>query len=334
MKSLSKANLPQFLEALNQSSQVYVPVVVDGTSRFIPWEQGAELVLDKNSNIPPKYLFFPQTEDLYGYKIYKQSGERTELPSAMEPFVVFGIRPCDVYSLEVLDDIFLTKGYEDVHYKQKREQGLLISLGCLEPEATCFCESWGLNPLNAPTADIMMLDGGDQFLLKAQTEAGQKVIDSQAGLLEEFQGEPPVGKPCTLTVETKGLMERLQPMFEHAVWDEISRKCINCGTCTYLCPTCYCFDVLNKTRGEEGIKYRCYDSCMYPEYTLMAGGHNPRPTKKERVRQRFLHKFQYIPERYEGQIGCVGCGRCIVKCPVNLDISRVITRLWEVEADV
>ncbi len=334
MKSLSKANLPQFLETLNQSSRVYVPVVVDGTSRFVPWEKDAELVLNKNSNIPPKYLFFPQTEDLYGYKIYKQSGERTELPSETGPFVVFGIRPCDVYSLEVLDDIFLTKGYEDAHYKQKREQGLLISLGCLEPEATCFCESWGINPTNAPTADIMMLDGGEQFLLKAQTEAGQKVLDAQAGLLGEFRGEPPVGKPCTLTVETKGLMERLQPMFEHPVWDEISRKCINCGTCTYLCPTCYCFDVLNRTRGEEGIKYRCYDSCMYPEYTLMAGGHNPRPTKKERVRQRFLHKFQYIPERYEGQIGCVGCGRCIVKCPVNLDISRVINRLWEVEADV
>lgn len=330
MKSLNKANLMQFLEALNSKRKVYVPVEKDGVSQFAPWDKEAEPVLEGNTLLPPKGLFFPQTEELYEYQANKQEGNLKDISTAPEPFVVFGIRPCDVHSLKTLDDVFLTKGYEDAYYKQKREQGLIIALGCTEPGETCFCDSWGINPARAPLADIMMMESGDSFLLAPQSEAGEKLLADLAGQLADGSGELPEGKPCSLKVKTEGLMEHLQPKFEHQVWDEICRKCINCGTCTYLCPTCHCFDILNRNRGNCGVKYRCYDSCMYPEYTLMAGGHNPRPTKKERVRQRFLHKLQYIPERYE-EVGCVGCGRCIQKCPVNLDISRVINQLWEVE---
>lgn len=333
MKSLKKTSLPQFLEALSSKSLVYAPVEVDGVSRFAPWEKEAQLDLEQNTLLPPKGLFFPQTEDLYGYSVNKQEASVEEIPSDTGSFVVFGIRPCDVHSIKMLDDIFLTKGFEDSYYKKKREQGLLIAFGCLKPGPLCFCESWGISPGLAPLADIMMADDGDKYLLLAQSEAGKKLLADLGSHLSDEGSQLPKSEACSLKVTTEGLMERLQPMFEHPVWEEICRKCINCGTCTYLCPTCHCFDVLNKTRGTEGIKYRCYDSCMYPEYTVMAGGHNPRPNKKERVRQRFLHKLQYIPERYE-EIGCVGCGRCIQKCPVNLDITKVINSLWEVEMDV
>lgn len=330
MKSLNKANLNQFLEAINTKFRVYVPVEQNGVSRFAPWSKDCQLALDRNTINPPKRLFFPQTEELYEYQVDKQEGSINSLAVKPEPFVVFGIRPCDVHSLKLLDDVFLTKGYEDIYYKQKREQGTVISLGCLEPEETCFCDSWGVNPAKTPLADIMMIESGDYYLLEAQTEAGEKLLAEVSSQLSEHSGEWPEGKACDLKVKNEGLMEHLQPKFEDPVWEEICRKCINCGTCTYLCPTCYCFDILNRTRGKQGVKYRCYDSCMYPEYTLMAGGHNPRPTKKERVRQRFLHKLQYIPERYQ-ELGCVGCGRCLKKCPVNLDITRVINQLWEVE---
>lgn len=332
MKSLSKGNLKQFLDSLSSKSRVYVPMEIDGVSRFAPWEKDKEVYLGQNTNLPPKELFFPQTEDLYHYEIHKEEGKVIPLEDEQEPFIVFGMRPCDVQSLKIMDDVFLTKGFQDIYYKEKREKGVIISLGCAEPGHLCFCDSWGVDPGNAALADIMMMESGDNYLLKAQSEAGEKLLSEMASQLADQSGELPKAKECSLKVTTEGLMERLQPMFEHSVWDEICRKCINCGTCTYLCPTCHCFDVLNRNRGKQGAKYRCYDSCMYPEYTLMAGGHNPRPTKKERVRQRFLHKMQYIPERYE-EIGCVGCGRCIEKCPVNLDVTNVINRLWEVEMD-
>lgn len=330
MKSVKKANLPQFLEALNSKRKAFVPVTVNGISQFAPWDKEAELVLEGNTLLPPKGLFFPQTEEMYEYRVNKQEGSIQDLSAPPEPFVVFGMRPCDVHAMKVLDDVFLTKGYEDVYYKQKREQGLIMALGCTEPCETCFCDAWGINPARAPLADVMMMEKGDSILLAPQSGAGEKLLADLAGRLAEEAGELPEGKPCTLKVKTEGLMEHLQPKFEHQVWEEICRKCVNCGTCTYLCPTCHCFDILNRTRGNCGVKYRCYDSCMYAEYTLMAGGHNPRPSKKERVRQRFLHKLQYIPERYS-EVGCVGCGRCIQKCPVNLDITRVISQLWEVE---
>ncbi len=329
MKKLQKKDLPRFLAELKKQATVYVPVDNDGLTQFAVWEEGTEPALDKNTIISPKKIFFPQTEELYAYETKKLQAAVQELDGVGGPTVVVGIRPCDVKAIELLDDVFLAKGFEDIYYKKKREETVLVSLGCLQPEPSCFCSSWGIDPGRAPQADIMMADTGDAFLLSAQSEKGEKLLQATQSLLADTSQEFPEGKECSLQVEVEGLTEKLQKMFEHPVWEEICRKCINCGTCTYLCPTCHCFDILNRNRGEKGVKYRCYDSCMYKEYTLMAGGHNPRPTKKERVRQRFLHKLQYMPERYE-KWGCVGCGRCLVKCPVTLDITRVINQLREV----
>lgn len=329
MKKLQKKDLPRFLAELKKQATVYVPVDNDGLTQFAVWEEGTEPALDKNTIISPKKIFFPQTEELYAYETKKLQAAVQELDGVGGPTVVVGIRPCDVKAIELLDDVFLAKGFEDIYYKKKREETVLVSLGCLQPEPSCFCSSWGIDPGRAPQADIMMADTGDAFLLSAQSEKGEKLLQATQSLLADTSQEFPEGKECSLQVEVEGLTEKLQKMFEHPVWGEICRKCINCGTCTYLCPTCHCFDILNRNRGEKGVKYRCYDSCMYKEYTLMAGGHNPRPTKKERVRQRFLHKLQYMPERYE-KWGCVGCGRCLVKCPVTLDITRVINQLREV----
>jgi ferredoxin len=127
----------------------------------------------------------------------------------------------------------------------------------------------------------------------------------------------------------EGVPEKLKTMFESEIWDEIARKCVNCGACTYLCPTCHCFDINQEVRGEDGVKYRCWDSCMFGDYTQMAGGHNPRPGKKERVRNRFMHKLCFFPERYN-MLLCTGCGRCLENCPVQMDITSVIKRVQEV----
>ena len=118
-------------------------------------------------------------------------------------------------------------------------------------------------------------------------------------------------------------------MFDNPIWEEVTRPCIGCATCTYVCPTCYCFDINSENRGNEGVSFRCWDSCMFTDYTLMAGGHNPRPTKKERLRNRYMHKLSYFVDRH-GTSLCVGCGRCILKCPAHLDIAEFIDKAAEV----
>jgi ferredoxin len=131
---------------------------------------------------------------------------------------------------------------------------------------------------------------------------------------------------CTLKVDMTGIKEKLDSMFEHPLWDDISKKCITCGTCTYVCPTCHCFDISQDNRMQEGERFRCWDSCMFSAYTEMAGNHNPRAEKMPRVRQRFMHKLCFFEERY-GKSLCVGCGRCVEKCPVALDITVLIDQI-------
>lgn len=332
MQTLSNAKLGEFLGALAAAATVYVPATVDGIKQYVPWREGVTPeLLGPNTVLSVKGLFFPQTEEMYRYSArgLDLSIEETLPPEGKR--VVVGVRGCDLQAVRCLDDVFLTRGFVDKFYALRRQNTVLVGLACLKPGPTCFCDSMGVTPGAPEGADVLMWPQESGFVLEARTPAGEELLAQAAGKLSAG-GQPPAGGPCTLRVDVQGIAEKLRQMFEHPLWAEICRTCLNCGTCTYLCPTCQCFDIQSENRGEEGFKFRCWDSCMFPEYTQMAGGHNPRPSKKERVRNRFLHKLQYFPERYE-KLGCVGCGRCLVKCPVGLDITRLIGQIQEVKLD-
>lgn len=334
MKVVAKSNLQQMLETIASQMSVMAPVSRDGIVKFFLWSKGDEVNLEKNALIPPKNLLLPQSEKMYKYKTDKLTATVEEVPPLGKKQVIFGIRPCDAQSIHLLDMVFLTKGYEDSYYKDKRENSILVALACNAPEPTCFCQPMGIDPCRAENADVMMYDLGDRLAFEAQSEKGRELLELGSGQLQDDPVELPVQDyQFQLQVKLDGVTEKLQQMFEHPMWAEVCRKCIGCGTCTYLCPTCYCFDINSKNRGQEGFKFRCWDSCMFSEYTRMAGGHNPRPSKKERMRNRFLHKLQYFPERYH-EVACVGCGRCLQKCPVNVDITRLIEQVREVSLDV
>lgn len=326
MKLLPKTNLDALLTHLSREAVVYVPKTVAGVSKFAPYVSQDHMCLgETNTLLPPKDLLFPQCQKMYHYGVGSDNEMFVDPLIESGDQVLFGLRPCDMRSIECLDDVFLTKGYTDDFYQEKRTKLLTVALACTQVKETCFCESMGLSPNDAPAADIMMHDCGDAYSVVAYTDKGAQALAQWDSFLEEGAQES-TQVHCNLSVDASNIQAQMKSLFENdEFWDGLSIKCLNCGTCTYLCPTCYCFDIDQENKGKEGVRFRCWDSCMFSEYTAMAGGHNPRPEKKDRVRNRFMHKLSYFEERY-GKKLCVGCGRCVEKCPVALDITVLIDK--------
>lgn len=326
---INKNDVDKFLSILSEGFQIYAPILKDGVAQFDIWKSGDEMFLEGFNTInPPKDILFPNYEEMYKYKTGPDAYIKEVVPEETEK-IIFGIRPCDVRSIESLDKVFFTKEYVDSYYAKRREHVATIAFGCVMTQETCFCSSMGLDPNEAPAADIMMNAGKDDtYIIETQTERGKEILEKAKSVLEEG-GEAEKNTKCRLEInKPEDLDVILADMFEDEIWAEVTEACIGCGTCTYVCPTCYCFDIDNENFSSEGCKYRCWDSCMFSDYTRMAGGHNPRPTKKERLRNRYMHKLSYFNERY-GETLCTGCGRCIQKCPAHLDISEFIEKVAE-----
>jgi ferredoxin len=218
------------------------------------------------------------------------------------------------------------------------ESTTLIGLGCNDPCPTCFCTSVGSGPFGKKWLDALIYDLGDRFLVKGVTEKGNIFLEklNHGDLADESSL-----KQAEETVKTaldKGMSEmpadRLKDkvskdLFEAPFWDQVAFACINCGTCTYLCPTCWCFDIQDEIHEKQGDRIRNWDTCMSPLFTLEGSGHNPRTAKTQRVRQRFMHKLKYYVDRYDNGVQCSGCGRCVRFCPVNIDIRQVAKMMNE-----
>lgn len=326
---LKKEKLNRALEAMAGHGTVLVPSQADGVRKFVPYRPGVNADFDMVSTLlPPKDVLFPQTEKMYRFRMEEQTTVEEIVDAGKQ--ILFGVRPCDAASIERMDQVFLTKGFVDSFYGRKRENLTVIAMACSKAAETCFCDSMGIDPGAAPIADILLTPAAAGWNVAAQSDKGRALIQALPGVFDEGEAEPLPKAACALKTDMSGVPEKLRGMFEHPVWDELFRQCLGCGTCTYICPTCYCFEISSETQGKQGTQFRCWDSCMFSEYTRMAGGHNPRPSRKERVRNRYLHKLAYFEERY-GKCLCVGCGRCVEKCPVGMDITRVIDMVREEE---
>ncbi|MFZ5752721.1 MAG: 4Fe-4S dicluster domain-containing protein [Bacillota bacterium] len=315
--------------------EILAPRLKEEGYLFLPWD-GEELELTGYTNTlkPVKDAFFPQWEALIRYRMDKGKSVQVmgENP-ATKPLILFGVRPCDARSILLLDRVFNGPKYKDQHYRERRENTFVISLACSEPASTCFCQDLGISPLAKEGSDILLVDLGDKFLALADTLEGEGILQERPfspatpGSMDKFQALQGVSRQAAAaSLVPEILSGELSQVFVLPLWDEIHQKCLNCGVCTYLCPTCHCFDISDEATDTEGRRVRSWDSCMFGNFTQHGSGHNPRPTGKERMRQRVLHKFKYFPENYLA-VACVGCGRCVAKCPVNFDIREVLKRL-------
>ncbi|MBN1400766.1 MAG: 4Fe-4S dicluster domain-containing protein [Anaerolineae bacterium] len=333
---LPKERLSALVDALRaEGYAVVAPAEREGERLFRPVTCAEEIDLDyRNTRRSPKELFFPQTERLARYERQLDDYNQLESPSLeTEPIAVLGLRPCDARSLILLDRVFLEGPYGDPYYQARRENTLIIALACDRPRRTCFCHALGSGPYDPQGADILMREAGDAYLLEGVTHVGRDLLgrlalpeadEAHRRLAAEIEARALASLAPIEPLE--GIEVQLEPLFDDPVWQIVSEKCIACGTCTYNCPACHCFQIRDRTAGREGERVRLWDACMYPSFTLHASGHNPRPDGAARWRQRVMHKFSYLPENV-GLYGCVGCGRCIESCPVQLDIRAVLRRL-------
>ena len=258
--------------------------------------------------------------------------------TAAKDTIVFGIRPCDARSFTLLDPVF-EGDVPDPYYLARRSKAALVGIACTAPFVNCFCTSIGGNPFGREGLDLLFIDSDDSFTVEVITERGKDITGKTASLLSPAAPEEsnalnnsrrkPRTKLTGILILT-GLPEKLASHFEHPLWKEFALKCIGCGICTYSCPTCYCFDMQDETTPKQGRRVRTWDSCMFAEYTLHASGHNPRATRTERFRNRIYHKFKFNLDNF-GAYSCVGCGRCISLCPVNIDLIDYLSRVKETE---
>ena len=335
MKKIAITDIYQIFAKISESRRLYIPAD-DGVSqaRFLPYMDGMQLTEKLNTVRSAKDLFFPQVENLLKFKVSGKQIEMIDDREPVEPFVVFGVRACDCRSFDVLDNVFLYEEPADTFYKARRENGLIITLACNAPEETCFCTAFGIDPAD-PAGDITAWQAGDCYLFRGNTEKGKQLLNEleladvqedavaqQQQQIRTIAEKLPFGKLDLTGFDKEHLMEK----FNDPRWAQLSESCLGCGTCTFVCPTCQCYDIREFNSGRDVQRFRCWDSCMYSDFTMMAHGTN-RPTQKERFRQRFMHKLVYYPANNDGLYSCVGCGRCLQKCPVHTNIVKVVKTL-------
>ncbi len=332
----TKEEWPKTLQGLCTAYRVFVPAKDGDFHSFQALEDGVTPDFGfQNTRLSPKSVIYPQSERMFEYTVDEKDPDANilkESPKDYSPAAIVGIRPCDAHAFQIVKRNFDNPEFRDPWWVQHYESTVLVGLGCTEPCSSCFCAAVGGGPFNESVLDVLMYDLGQAYLVKGLTEKGEAFIEKTEGgkpaddaALTQGQAlaEAAVQK-VNHDVPTDKLREKvINTLFDAPFWEDVAFACINCGTCTFLCPTCWCFDIQDEVFGKQGDRIRNWDSCMFPLFTLHGSGHNPRDKKVQRVRQRFMHKLKYYVDKYDSGVQCSGCGRCVRQCPVNIDIRKV-----------
>jgi sulfhydrogenase subunit beta (sulfur reductase) len=327
-KILEKSALRKTIKGWMRSYDVIAPVSSKEGLRFKCINDAEEISLKGNhkTEYPPKSVFMPQSEVLFEY----ESGGFTMPKPTNKKRILFGVHPCDARAIWLLDTVFKSAEEMDLYWSNKREKALVISIGCASLCEPGFCDTVGSGPFGKEGSDILLTELEDAYYCEPLTAEGEAFTGKMTEASSEQKKEAKAVQKGSAVeghepADLKAIREKLYAAFEDTkAWKSVSDSCLGCGVCTYLCPTCFCFDIVDEIDRSERV--RNWDTCMFRIYSQEASGHNPRPSKAERTRQRIMHKFAYWIDN-EDASGCTGCGRCVALCPVNLDIREMVHEL-------
>ncbi len=333
MKKIAIHKLNDLYAAIAQKQSLLLPIKRAGQTNFGIWTEDAQVDLQTLKTVKSaKDAFFPQSENLY--TCYKDGKKISIAPEKLqeESFVVFGMKGCDVRGVKVLDKVFLSQPVDN-YYAARRQHGIIVSLACSQPEESCFCKAFGIDCAE-PEGDVVTWLTEDCLYWKPVTEKGEALTAQVESLLEDADDKAVETQKAEIAKIVEKLPyanislegwngDALKEKFDSPLWEQLYKPCLACGTCTFVCPTCQCYDIKDYDTGNGIQRYRCWDSCMYSDFTMMAHGNN-RTSQLQRFRQRFMHKLVYFPANNDGMYSCVGCGRCVDKCPSHLNILKVI----------
>jgi sulfhydrogenase subunit beta (sulfur reductase) len=325
MRITSRMALATWLDALMERYTVIAPRLVEGELLYRPLTSSAQVVFDfERTVVSPKAYLLPDTQVIL--EVEKRGREVTLVePALVREQVIFAVRPCDARAFCALDALLLDRPPPDAYYAERREKTALVGLACPHLWGDCFCTSLGGAPDDPTGVDLMLYETDGTYLVQTITNKGAALVDDLGG--QETDRDAPASDRSGERVPVVP-PEAWAAFFDDPYWQRLADRCLSCHACTYVCPTCRCFDV-----RDDGIvadagythiqRLRAWDSCLAAAYRRIAGGHNPRPDKAQRLRNRFYCKFCYSPLDF-GAVACVGCGRCIAACPVAIDITEML----------
>ena len=321
--TFKKDDLRALLEHLGANRVLVGPVDTGKAIEYRKAEFSEILTDDRVSYKSIKEFYFPQVEKMFSF-VDGEVKDNTELPG----FLIFGARPCDAEALRVMNEVYTTGKYADHFFKRRFEVNFTICVGCLSEKPGCFCGESAVDREFSDYCDLMLTDAGDHYVIEFMSEKAKKEL---AGFKLKLDcANTRKAKVSETEKITCNLDAPDTDYFEIIDWEKTVQTCLGCGMCCYICPTCHCFDFKDVSDKGEVIRYKCWDSCIYPKFTLHASGHNPRENLSDRYRQRVLHKFKYVPTNF-GLTACTGCGRCLRSCPVGMNIRNIAKEIMEVQ---
>jgi sulfhydrogenase subunit beta (sulfur reductase) len=333
MYILNKNHLSFWLRKLKTSHQLIAPMKsVSGDVVLTELSRMHETALDGPALMPsPKEFLMPQMEQLFCY-----SEEGLEETFDKRTRVLFGIRPCDLSAIKVLDQFYLGRN-RDAYYEARRSRTIAIAIACNQPDPTCFCFGLGTGPFLKNGFDVQLTDLGDRFVVEAASESGTTLIKRSLNIFTEpsqpdredlYEARLASQSGFEKRVNLEQVRKRiLAGGVSDSFWESVAERCFECGGCVYNCPVCTCFNVMDRAATPDaGSRFKIWDTCMFKGFSRMAGGVVPAEAKIHRTKRWFHHKLLHWPDQF-GTFGCVGCGRCAVSCPGRIDMATVAHKI-------